>query len=158
MAINARSTVPATVGLLAVVYLHHNLVCLLLILIQIFCHINGERRIAIMVLTGFLTINENFCFLIDSLEVHPDDFGIRRFECLPILALASLELSTARARSALARIWTFEDVPVMRQVNVFCLPVVSKLPAEVKQLLFCHSCVPVGSKCFAVTRAKLAYL
>ena len=86
-------------------------------------------------------------------------FSIIHCKPFPVLALAGLEPSAASARStldlqsslltlgradasiarlslnrSLARIGTFEDIPIVRQVHGLRRAIVGKLPAEVKQL------------------------
>ena len=80
------------------------------------------------------TIHKDLSFLIHTLEVELHHLADGRFECLAIFALASLEPSAASSRSPMARIGSFEDVPVVRQVNGLRFPIMRKLPAEVKQL------------------------
>ena len=132
MTIDTRAAVPATVGLFRVVNLHHNLVILFLILVKIWSYIHGERCIAIVMLSGFLSINEYFGFLIHTLEMQFYQFALRGLECLAVFALASLEPSAASTSCSLSRIGTFEDIPIVRQIYTDGLTLVGKVPAVVK--------------------------
>ena len=136
MTVDAGTAVPAAVGLFGVIDFYDNLV-FAFFLIKIRCYINGERGVAIVMLSSLLAIHIDLGLLINALEEELDEIAIRRLECLAVLALACLEPSSASSRCSLARIGPFEDVPVVRQVNSLRFPIVSKLPAEVKQLSLC---------------------
>ena len=138
MAVDARTAIPAAVRLFGIVDFYDNLI-FAFVLIKIRCHIDGERCIAIVMLTRLLSVDIDLGFLIHALEVKFDYLIAGCFECLTILALASLEPSSAGARSTFACIGTFEDVPVVRQIHGLRRSIMCKLPAEVKQLLFGHS-------------------
>ena len=68
MAIDTGTAVPAAVGLFTIVYLYDNLI-FAFVLIKIRCYINGERRVAIVMLSGLDPIDEHFSFLIHTLKM-----------------------------------------------------------------------------------------
>ena len=92
-------------------------------------------------LSGLLSVNEDFGFLIDTFEMELGNIGIGGLECLAILALTAFKPTTAGACGSLAGVWTFVDVPVVRQVYIGGLAVTSELPVIVKQqFVLCCCC------------------
>ena len=73
MAIDTRPGVPTAIGLLRVVHANHQFVWSL-VFINIRCDIDCERSITITMLSGLLTIYENFCFLVHTFEVEFQQF------------------------------------------------------------------------------------
>ena len=136
VAVDARTRVPAAVWLLTVVHLHQHFI-LSLVFKQIRRHVNGERRIAIVMLPSLLSIDIDLGLLIHTFEVEFHHLIAGCSERLPILSLAGLEPASAGARCSLAGMRSFVDIPVVRQVHVYSLPILCKLPAEVKQLPLC---------------------
>ena len=139
MTVDTRTRIPAAVWLLAVVYFYHHLVHAL-VAIQERCHVDGEGGVAIGVLPGLLTIDEDFGLLIDTLEVELYQFADGCLEAFAILALTCCIPATTRASSTFLRIWGRKDVPVVRQIHTNGLTVVRKLPALIEKLVCLCEC------------------
>ena len=130
MAVDARTRIPAAIGLLRVVDLHHHLV----LRGQIRGNIHRKRRVAIGMLSGLLSIHEHLSLLVDALEVQPHHLALGCNKFFAILALAAFKPAATRARSTLAGIWSRIDVPVVRQIHAHRLSVMCKRPTKVEQL------------------------
>ena len=139
MTVDARTRIPAAVWLLAVVHFDHHLVHTL-VAIQERCHVDSKGGIAIGVLPGLLTIDEDFGLLIDTLEVELYQFANGCLEAFAILALTCGIPATTRASSTFLRIWGRKDVPVVRQIHTDGLTVVRKLPALIEEQVCLCQC------------------
>ena len=117
MAVDAGTRVPTTVGLLRVIDLHCHLVFALVFKKEL-RHVHRKWRVAIVMLTCFLSIHKDLSFLIDTFEMEFNELisplSILHSKLFSVLSLAGVEPSATSACSALARIGTFEDVPVVR--------------------------------------------
>ena len=133
MAVDAGATVPAAVGLQAVVDAHHHLVQPL-VLIQEWCDIDGERRVAIGMLSCLLTVDEDRGTLVDALEVEAHQLTLWRGKLLAILAHPAGIPAAAGARGSVLGVRSSVDVPVVGQVDTDGLAVLGEHPVIVEQL------------------------
>ena len=68
VAVDARTRVPATIRLFGIIHFYDNLI-FALVFIKKLRHINGERRVAIVMLTSLLSIHKDLSLLIHTFEV-----------------------------------------------------------------------------------------
>ena len=132
MAVDAGAGVPAAVGLQAVIDGDEDFV-LPLVTVEVGGDIDGERGIAVAVLTDFLAVDEDLSPLIDAFEMELHKFAGRGLEGLAVLAGAALEPAASGAGGACGGVGGVVDIPVVGQTDTLGLSVTGKLPAVVEQ-------------------------
>ena len=92
-------------------------------------------------LSGLLTIDEDFGMLVDTLKVKFYQFSVGGGEHLLVFAFATIKPSASSASGSFVRVRAFIDVPIVWQIHGYTLPVLRELPAEIHHL---SALIPFG--------------